>query len=433
MSVEISTKWLLPVSDVKTSETDATLARLLIRLGGRSVTEFKDHKGEVSQHIEIPAYFIAEWIAENWWPLLWEPRKSEDDEPNAAFLSRHSLLSAQHGFALPRMLIVPIGRSVQISVGARNVPLAADARFLHNALETIPRDQLEKELRGFVSTVVERLGAHRIVDTYLQDAWQLVQETGPDEELFCRFVGALGKSPYDVDEGTASLIERLLPMLGERLLMDLCLVSPADSFQAVAVVAEQAFELTKDASTSTLSPLETLAAPKDNTNVPAFRRGIRAAELLRQRFGIKDTDPNGASRIFEKLRLDTGRRVATSKNDDEILITGAVVRDESDMKVALLQSTEAKRRFAGARAIFSAWSAETPNEHRLLTSAVTRDQQANRAFAAEITAPRNLIRSKARRNRLSHDDVYDLAGDLQIGPDVVKKQALNNGIEVAPN
>ncbi|MET4036836.1 MULTISPECIES: hypothetical protein [unclassified Bradyrhizobium] len=57
----------------------------------------------------------------------------------------------------------------------------------------------------------------------------------------------------------------------------------------------------------------------------------------------------------------------------------------------------------------------------------------NRAFAAEITAPRNLIRAKARRNRLSHDDVYDLAGDLQIGPDVVKKQALNNGIEVAPN
>jgi hypothetical protein len=214
--------------------------------------------------------------------------------------------------------------------------------------------------------------------------------------------------------------------------MDLCLVSPAESFQAVAMVAEQAVALTRDASTSTLSPLESLSAPSDNTNVPAYRRGVRAAELLRARLGIKDTDTSGASRIFELLHLDTGRRAEAMKNDEEILITGAVVRDKSEMKVGLLQSTETKRRFAGARAIFSAWSAETTDEHRLLTSAVTRDQQANRAFAAEITAPRNLIRSKARRNRLSQNDVYDLATDLRIGPDVVKKQAQNNGIEVAP-
>jgi hypothetical protein len=190
--------------------------------------------------------------------------------------------------------------------------------------------------------------------------------------------------------------------------------------------------LTKNASPSTLSPLDALLAPKDNDSVPAYRRGVRGAESLRTRLGIKDSDPNGATRIFELLKVDTGRRAGAQRNDDEILITGAVIRDESEMKVALLQSTEAKRRFAGARAIFSAWSAEQPNEHRLLTSAVTRDQQANRAFAAELTAPRNLIRGKARAGRLSQNQVYDLAGDLHIGPDVVKKQALNNGIQVSP-
>ncbi len=299
-------------------------------------------------------------------------------------------------------------------------------------LETLPRESVEQELRRFVSATVTRLSEARIKDTYLQDAWQLVVETDPDEEQFCKFVGALGMSPYDIDELTAALVERLLPTLGERLLMDLCLVSPAHSFPTVATLAEKAFALTKDVSTSTLSPLEALPAPKDNTGVPAYRRGVRAAELLRRRLGIKDVDPHGATRIFEALEIDTGFRAEAPKNDDELSITGAVVREQSEMKVALLQATEPKRRFAGARAIFSAWSADNPNESRLLTSAVTRDQQANRAFAAEITAPRALIRLKAPRGRLTQNAVYDLAADLQIGLDVVQKQALNNGIQVAP-
>jgi hypothetical protein len=431
MSFEISSSWLSPVSEIKPSEADATLCNLQINIGNHNVTEFKDQRERVSVNLEIPVYFLAEWIAENWWPLLWEPRKTEDDGDNADFLSRHSFLSAQHGFALPKIMIVPIGRSIQVSASARDVQLA-DVRFLRGGLETLPHASVEQELRNFVTAVAERLSESRVNDTYLQDAWHLILETDPDQQQFCRFAGALGVSPYDIDDSTAALIERLLPSLGERLLMDLCLVSPVQSFPTVAILAEKAVALTKGVSSSTLSPLESLSAPKDNTSVPAYRRGIRAAELLRARLGIKDTDPNGATRIFEKLHIDTGHRADTPNNLDEPSITGAVVRDESEMKVALLQSLETKRRFAGARAVFSAWAADTPTESRFMTSAVTRDQQANRAFAAEITAPRSLLKLKASRGRLTQNAVYDLAADLQIGPDVVQKQALNNGIQVAP-
>src|SRR5215475_8994276 len=103
-----------------------------------NITRFKDdYSREISQHVEVPAYFIAEWVAENWWPLFWEPRKSEDDEPDPEFMSRHSLLAAQHGFALPKLLLLPIGRSMQLSAASRNVSLA-DVRFLNGALETLP-------------------------------------------------------------------------------------------------------------------------------------------------------------------------------------------------------------------------------------------------------------------------------------------------------
>jgi hypothetical protein len=258
----------------------------------------------------------------------------------------------------------------------------------------------------------------------------MVSETDADEAQFCKFIGALGRSPYEADDATSALIERLLPVLGERLLMDLCLVSSAQSFAQVAEMAEKAAELTKYASISTLSPIAALRLPHENTSVPAYRRGVSAAQRVRQRLGISDTDPRGATRVFETLKIDTSARTGSLATNDETLITGAVVRKETDMKVGLLQATESKRRFAAARAIFSGWSAEHPNESRFLTSAVTRDQQANRAFAAELTAPLALIRKRAQRGRLSPAHVFELAADLQIGADVVSKQASNNGIEV---
>jgi hypothetical protein len=405
------------------------MSALSIEVGGRVVSEFIDDRKDISPKLEIPAYYLAEWIAENWWPLLWEPRKSEDDSDSAEFLARHSFLTAQHGFALPKVIIVPLGRTLQISASSRDVQLA-EVRFRHSSSASCNRDIVETELANFVKGVVARLDDERVKETYLQDAWSLIRDTDPDEAQFCKFAGALGRSPYEVDDATAALIERLLPKLGERLLMDLCLVSPANTFAIVAEMAEKAAELTRGASISTLSPLATLALPQENVSVPAYRRGIAAAQRVRQRLGISDTDTRGATRVFEALKIDTSSRNGSAWIDDEISITGAVVRDDSEMKVALLQTKESKRRFAAARAIFSAWSADQPHESRLLTSAVTRDQQTNRAFAAELTAPRALIRAKAQRGRLTPSAVFDLAADLQIGADVVSNQATNNGIEV---
>lgn len=426
---EISTAWLPRKGN---NEADATLCSLLIKLGDRIVTEFIDDREIVSQQLEIPTYYLAEWIAENWWSLLWEPRKNEDDDDNdnPAFLSRHSFLAAQHGFALPKILMVPFGRAVQISAIPREAQFA-DVRFRNGGKETLKQEEVEAVLRKFITSVISRLDEANVHDTYLHDAWTLISETDPDESQFCQFAGALGLSPYDIEESTAALIERLLESLGERLLMDLCLVSPAQTFPMVAALAEQAVALTRSASVSTLSPLKSAILPKDNMTLPAYRRGVRAAEFVRQKFGIKDTDPRGATRIFETLMIDTGFRGEAVRNDDEISITGAVVREDLEMKVALLQATEVKRRFTGARAVFSAWSAENPNDSRLLTSAVTRDQQANRAFAAELTAPRALIRSKATKGQLGRSAIADLGDDLQIGADVIVKQALNNGIRVS--
>jgi hypothetical protein len=408
------------------SELDATMARLTVIVGNKNVTEFAESDGSRTDHLEIPAYFLAEWVAENWWPLLWEPRKSEDGVDDVEFTGRHSLLAAQHGFVLPRVTFTPTGRTIRIVAHAREATFA-DVRFLNSSEASPPRSDVEEELSAFVSAVCTRLEKRKIADTGLQQAWRLVRDVTADERQFCEFAGALGLAPDDVDDHTAALLDRHLEKFGQRLLMDLCLVALPTSFRAIAEVAEAAFEGLQTAPAASLEPLLRLSMPVDNFSVPAWRRGVQAARQLRKRLGIEDMDPGGASRVFEQLGLDPNKHSAHSAN--EVSLTGAVARSDAEVRVALLQPAATQRRFTAARAVFSAWTSEA-HEKRYLTSSVTRDQQANRAFAAELTSPYALLRARSRSSKLTQDQVFDLASELQIGADVVSKHALNNGLQV---
>jgi hypothetical protein len=420
---QISKTWLPKKGP---SELDATMARLDLVIGDRNVTEFVESDGQKSNQLEIPVYFIAEWLAENWWPLLWEPRKSEEGADDAEFVARHSLLAAQHGFALPRVTFIPTGRTIHIAANAREAAFA-DVRFRNSSQASPTREDVEKELRAFVSSVCVRLEQSSIKDTGLQSAWQLVEDVTSDERQFCQFAGALGLDPHDVGDPTAALLERLLGKLGQRLLMDLCLVAPPASFDAIAGAAEIAFDGLNSVPAANLAPLLALSVPADNFALPAWRRGVQTARQLRKRLGVDESDPAGATRVFDQLDLHTERYGAHFAN--EVSLTGAVSRGGDQAHVALLQPAVTQRRFAAARAVFSAWTAE-PQEKRFLTSAVTRDQQASRAFAAELTAPYALLRARSKNSKLSQDQVFDLATELQIGTDVVSKQALNNGLQV---
>jgi hypothetical protein len=420
---QISRSWL-PKKGA--SELDVTLAELKLTVGGKNVTEFVEEHGDRCDHLEIPVYFLAEWVAENWWPLLWEPRKSEEVADDTEFLARHSILAAQHGFALPHVIFVATGKTINISAKSRDASYA-DVKFRRSAHASPLREDVEREMRTFVSSVCARLEQSHITGTGLQHAWQLVQDVTEEEIQFCQFAGALGLSPHDVKEHTANTLEMLLHKFGERLLMDLCLVAPADSFDAMAGAAKIAFDGINKVQVSTLEPLLGVPVAPDNFALEAWQRGVRAARQARTRFGIKDTDPKGATQVFERLQIDTARHGENTAMESSL--PGAVARNHNEARIALLQPVLAQRRFAAARAIFGAWTAGL-KESRFLTSAVTRDQQASRAFAAELTAPYALLRARARNSKLTQDDVFDLAAELQIGSDVVSKQALNNGLQV---
>lgn len=414
----------------------ATFAKLQILLGGRNVTEFEGEHEPHSDHLQIPLYYLAEWMAENWWPLLWEPRKSEDSAADADFSGRHSPLAAQHGFVLPQLEFLSTGEDVVISAVPRSVA-HADVRLRNGGRVQLARKDVEAELRRFVTGVVGRLNDRGIADTDLQAAWALVQGTEPDEEQFCRLMGALGLSPYAQNDRVADALERAAEVHDDRALMDLCLAATPGTIEGAVKLIEQAKILTESAPESTLEPLKKVSVPADNQALPAWKRGVAAAQAVRRALKIKDTDAQGSNKFFDALGIDirTGGYTAEPTSDpawesEGQPIVGAIERDGMRSRIALLQQQRAQRKFTAARCAFMAWTAEKAHDHRLVTMAVTRDQQASRAFAVELTAPIAYLRMVARSQPLGSDEVYGVANALGVNPDVVRKQAQNNNLRL---
>lgn len=371
---------------------------------------------------------MAEWFAENWWPLLHEPNKTEDASRRSLdFDARHSLLSAQHGFALPDVRIEPVGDAVQVGCHPREVPLAG-VRFLYRATKGYSRQVVQTVLSDFVRQCAARLTACGIQNTPMQKAWECVEGTTVEQEVFCRLAGALGINPYSAGERIIQALSDVYDLVGEQAAADLCMASSEEDIQANAqVVAAMATTLDGPHS-STLSPLETVRLPPDRLEVPAWSRGKNAAIAVRKVLGVASSDHQGADKFFEELRLDinAGNHYVP---EEEPVCAGGIDRQEREVAVALVQKQVEARRFAACRAIFLGLSSPSQSR-RILTNTVARDQQASRAFAAEMLVPSNYIKTVARDRGLNRDIVAEIAQLRHAGIAVVSWQALNNGLHI---
>jgi hypothetical protein len=88
---------------------------------------------------------------------------------------------------------------------------------------------------------------------------------------------------------------------------------------------------------------------------------------------------------------------------------------------------EASKRFHLARALDFLPTADAPGMLRLITGAHTWDQQASRAFAAELLAPAVTLRSSVGPS-VSTEQVDDLANDFKVSSWVIEHQLANHGI-----
>jgi hypothetical protein len=410
---------------------DASVGKLAISIQDALVTNYKSDKGDVGDELTIPLYNVAEWIAANWWALLFEPRKSDadSDEKDIGFRSRHWLGFARDGFALPDLWFYPVGDEIELSAHSGYLRFAR-LEFLAAANASVPTRLVRDVLGRFVEDVLRKMSTNGVGGTLAHDAWHRIRTTEPEAEEYCRLIGALGLSPYDENEEIDRIIDSMAPTPAS-VVNDLFQASDDSNLNLLAKAARQLWNHLLQVSDIDIEPLLAIDLPQRSGSAP-WQWGKDAARRVRTNLGISSQDPRGGHAFFDKIGIDPDASDASGSIDVEAAtarLFGGMKRNDGTMQMALGDPDLSRRRFAAARGAFLGWSSGTSCSH-LITTARTREQQASRAFAAELLAPFDYIRRMAGGSAVSMYRIEEIARELEVTPAVVGWQAQNNKLHV---
>jgi hypothetical protein len=409
---------------------DESLARFQILVGGKSVTAYQTEKGDKHSHLHVPTYYLVEWLAQNWWSFLYEPRKNERDDIEQDYRSRHWLGTARNGFALPDVTFSPAGDKIEIV--ARPAFLRfAQLNFIEALAATAATESVRSEFSKFIEQVLGHLAENGVKGSSAHEHWKKITETSKEEEVYCRMIGSMGLSPYVNHPEVDGILESVAAKITESMLSDLCEATNIGNLDRAADVANGISNVLARAKPIQVQELVKVQRPSDN--VPrAYEWGYQATDAARSALGIAHDDPSGSAAFFDRLKLDPSAEMEEDSEGTAIsLISGAVEREDTNMRVALTGNNRAHRKFAAARAAFLAWS-HGRTSSRLVTTARTRDQQASRAFAAELLAPAKFLKKRlGKRSEISPFTLDRISEEIGVAPTVVHYQAKNHGYYIA--
>ena len=229
------------------------------------------------------------------------------------------------------------------------------------------------------------------------------------------------------------VFEKVAGKITKSMLTDLCDATNMGNFERTADVANTVSAALATARTIQVKELLKVRRPVDSAP-RAYEWGYQATDVARSALGIAHDDPRGSEAFFDRFQLDPGAGMVEGKGSEVAalsLISGAVEREEDNMRVALAGNNRAHRKFAAGRAAFLAWS-QGKNSSRLVTTARTRDQQASRAFAAELLAPAKFLKKRlGERSEVSPFTLDKISEEMGIASTVVHYQAKNHGYYIA--
>jgi hypothetical protein len=424
-NVEFQVNWAPAPAPTGHPLLDDTLGRLAIRIGRDIATKYRTDNNNEGEELLIPTYGLAEWIASNWWPLLFEPPKHEDFQEDIDFRSRHWLGSARDGFALPDLWFCPAGEKMQIVGTAAQLRFARLSFLVEISEAAVETPVIRDALRKFVEQVIARLNDKGKGATSLHELWGAIRDTTADAEEYCQLIGALGLSPYDDHPHIDEVLDKLCDQLDHAIVKDLCNAADETTIPALAELTIGIAETLDKAQEAKLGELLAVGLPPDQLPF-AWQWGREAAHQVRREFHISNADPEGGERFLAALDLASLMPIARQRADR---ISGGLRCHEDRMRLAIFDELLPQQRFTAARAAFLGWAHGVDGSH-LVTSAITRDQQASRAFAAELLAPVGYIRTKAANRVLSDHAIDEIAHSLNAPAGAVRYQAQHAGIHV---
>jgi hypothetical protein len=395
-----------------------------MKAGASSLTSFLADDGSKNTHLTVPTYYLVEWLAQNWWSFLYEPRKDDRSDADSEFRSRHWLGIPRNGFGLPDVMFAPSGETMEV-IARQTYLRFAHLSFTETAHSIVRTNEVRAHLTTFVEAVLGRMGEKGIKTSEAHEAWKRVAGTSLEEEGYCRLIGAMGLSPYVDHPEIDKALDGISDVINETVLTDLCEASTIGSFTRAAEFTGRIAGALEKSSAIEVTPFLKIAKPQDNAR-KAYDWGYGAAAKARRELGIPDDNPEGRIEFFKKLGFDPKASPDIGSPVSNVFpIQGAISRNQKTVKLAL--SSGSDKEFSAARGSFLAWvSGEA--DARLVTTARTRQQRASRAFAAELLAPAAYLKKRLGRERdVSPFTLDKVSTEMGVASTIVRLQAKNNG------
>ena len=413
-------------TDPERQAESACLARIGMWTSSGCLTEARrnapDHAGyQVFEKPLLPGYYLARWLAWNWWRLLFEPPHN-----TSMWRQSHQMAAIGGGYVWPNVTFRSDG--VRVHVKARPSQKASWHPFWYTSHDDaiIGREYIEKEFENFIQDAIDNLNKKNIHKAILCDIWSELRGEFGNEQLaeYRRFEARLG---FDPDEASENVVDRLIADAadyGEETIGDVASAFPGGA--DVPSVADLRATARRDGIPGNPRDAITL----DNATVQnirndsrPWRRGYLAARAVWEQIP-EQKPPISTDRLCELAGVSP-----TLRDNTEFHPYLAYALDVSDQEqhVVLHASHQDNRRFELARLIGDRLVGGRDGRLFPATKALTYRQKLQRAFAAELLCPVQYLDNRLGDDR-SVEAQSEIAEELDVSSWVVNLQLKNHGL-----
>ena len=416
---------------IRGPELSATWASLRILADDSAITWIHDARAQTTrEHLFVPLYPLAEWMATNWWFLHHEgrnPLKEEDPQ----FLRRHTVAAGREGYAYPNLTMLSSGSWTHLTWKRERAPWSR-IEFLAEGEARVESEQFRGWCADLIDQVVRRLDALSVEGTLLQEEWSAIQAADSDEFAFCSTAAQLGWDPYAVDESRQTLVMRLAEQLQGAVFDEAVSALDPKSLQ------EGCTAITDAIADSRLHGILLEGFHQRHEDIPfedpvmngyPWDVGYRWAQALRRNLELDGTPIPTLKALVESIGeapTDFETKLPIESLQRAALIDGVITQtDEQQPALGFRHLDEPAAQFHLCRALAEVLIA--PSTDTLLTRAHSERQQRNRAFAAEFLAPATGLQQRLNGRRVvDGDDIDELAAVFGVSSRVVEHQIGNH-------
>ncbi len=432
MTLEIRTNWpeeIFTSEDLTdphmSSEEVATLSELGISFDKHLLTETpEDITDRFREGPFLPVYPLADWLAWNWWRLLWEPFRRfpvKELPKRVDWEAAHYVSSLRGGWLWPDILIRSDGYRVALDVHSSKATHESDRTFI------VSTGTFEGCVDDFVGRVLDRLGKHSLEGTDLHSTWRDLSEEreDPDLSLYRRFEAYLGCDPGEAQPEQIHELIREGEEFGLNAVSEVAVEDPSflsrlyDTAQTSGFdyCPADGFQWQRD------EAINEVGTPTSTwSQIPAWKVGAMAAGDLRQERKLGSSTISNPD-LSSLCGIDPKAISRTSSGSMSFLLDSP----KGGTGCLVLRSRHSHgRRFEVARLLGDRLLTDVEESLSPATRSYTYRQRMQRAFAAEFLCPIDSL-VDFLKDDYSEENRQEASYHYRVSEYAVRAQLVNGG------